>query len=135
MLKLRYHTKFKKDYKRAIKRGLNKDLLMEVITKLQNEAFDYTPVSVLSTTTTGTVQYQENFSSEAAKSGFAEGLKNSLDRVADFYMDLADEMVPVVEINAGRQVDIIVISGTTLNVTAKNQVDLNAINKTASQGR
>ena len=37
MLKLRYHTKFKKDYKRAIKRGLNKDLLMEVITKLQNE--------------------------------------------------------------------------------------------------
>ena len=100
-----------------------------------SEAFDYTPVSVLSTTTTGTVQYQENFSSEAAKSGFAEGLKNSLDRVADFYMDLADEMVPVVEINAGRQVDIIVISGTTLNVTAKNQVDLNSINKTASQGR
>lgn len=100
-----------------------------------SEAFDYTPVSVLSTTTTGTVQYQENFSSEAAKSGFAEGLKNSLDRVADFYMDLADEMVPVVEINAGRQVDIIVISGTTLNVTAKKQVDLNAINKTASQGR
>lgn len=37
MLKLRYHTKFKKNYKRAIKRGLNKDLLMEVITKLQNE--------------------------------------------------------------------------------------------------
>lgn len=37
MLKIRYHTKFKKDYKRAIKRGLNKDLLMEVITKLQNE--------------------------------------------------------------------------------------------------
>lgn len=100
-----------------------------------SEAFDYTPVSVLSTTTTGTVQYQENFSSEAAKSGFAEGLKNSLDRVADFYMDLADEMVPVVEINAGRQVDIIVISGTTVNVTAKNQIDLNAINKTASQGR
>lgn len=87
-----------------------------------SEAFDYTPVSVLSTTTTGTVQYQENFSSEAAKSGFAEGLKNSLDRVADFYMDLADEMVPVVEINAGRQVDIIVISGTTLNVTAKTRL-------------
>lgn len=89
-----------------------------------SEAFDYTPVSVLSTTSTGTVQYQENFSSEAAKSGFAEGLKNSLDRVADFYMDLAEEMVPVVEVNAGRQVDIIVIAGTTLNVTAKNQIDL-----------
>lgn len=101
-----------------------------------SEAFDYTPVSVLSTTSTGTVQYQNNFSSEAAKSGFAEGLKNSLDRVAEFYMDLADEMVPVVEINAGRQVDIIVISGTTLNVTAKTtKFDLNAVNKTASQGR
>lgn len=41
-------------------------------------------------------------------------------------MDLADEMVPVVEINAGRQVDIVVISGTTLNVTAQSQVSLNA---------
>lgn len=78
------------------------------------EAFDYDPVPVLSTSSTGTVQYQENFSSEAAKGGFAKGAMNALDRVSEFYMDLAEEMVPVVEINAGRQIDVIVTSGARL---------------------
>lgn len=91
-----------------------------------SEAFDYNQVSVLSTTASNNVEYQRNWSSDAAKGGIAKGFQNSLDRVAEFYMDLADEMVPVVEINAGRQVDIVVISGTTLNVTAQSQVSLNA---------
>lgn len=90
-----------------------------------SEAFDYSQVSVLSTTADNKVQYQKNFSSEAAKGGFATGMQNSLDRVAQFYMDLADEMVPVVEINAGRQVDVVVITGTTLNVTAQTTVEIN----------
>lgn len=93
-----------------------------------SEAFDYSQVSVLSTTADNKVQYQKNFSTEAAKGGFATGMQNSLDRVAQFYMDLADEMVPVVEINAGRQVDVVVISGTTLNVTAQANVNLDAVN-------
>lgn len=90
-----------------------------------SEAFDYSQVSVLSTTADNKVQYQKNFSTEAAKGGLATGMQNSLDRVAQFYMDLADEMVPVVEINAGRQVDVVVITGTTLNVTAQTTVDIN----------
>ena len=97
-----------------------------------SEAFDYNQVSVLSTTASNTVQYQKNFSNEAAKGGFAKGMQNSLDRVAQFYMDLADEMVPVVEINAGRQVDVVVITGTTLNVSAQTDVNLNAVNGAAS---
>ena len=78
------------------------------------------------------MQYQKNFSNEAAKGGFAKGMQNSLDRVAQFYMDLADEMVPVVEINAGRQVDVVVITGTTLNVSAQTDVNLNAVNGAVS---
>lgn len=80
------------------------------------EAFDYDAVPVLATSSTGTVQYQENFSSEAAKGGLAKGLMNSLDRVSEFYMDLAEQMVPVVEVNAGRQVDIVVTAGTKLSI-------------------
>lgn len=34
MLKIRYHTSFKKDYKRAIKRGYNAKLMEEIIQKL-----------------------------------------------------------------------------------------------------
>lgn len=93
-----------------------------------SEAFDYNQVSVLSTTATNSVQYQRNWSADAAKGGIAKGFQNSLDRVAEFYMDLADEMVPVVEINAGREVDIVVISGTTLNVTAQSQVTVDGNN-------
>lgn len=78
------------------------------------QAFDYDPVEVLSTTASNNVQYQSKWSADAAKSGLATGLTKSLDRVADFYMNLADQMTPVVEIGAGRQVDVVVISKTDL---------------------
>ena len=81
-----------------------------------SEAFDYDPVEVLSTTATNNVQYQNKWSTDAAKGGLAKGLTKSLDRVADYYMNLADQMTPVVEISAGRQIDFIVISKTNLDV-------------------
>lgn len=37
MLKIRYHTQFKKDYKKIIKRGYNDKLLDEVLEYLINE--------------------------------------------------------------------------------------------------
>ena len=83
-----------------------------------SEAFDYDPVPVIATDASNNTQYQQNFSSDAMKGGFAKGASSALERVADFYMDMAEEMFPVVEINAGRQVDVVVISGTRLRVTA-----------------
>ena len=86
-----------------------------------SDAFDYTPVEVLSTTSSGSVQYQKNFSADAVKSGLATGASNAAEKVADFYAKLADSMVPVVEITPGRQVDIVVVSGTKIDpkVSAK----------------
>ncbi|MGN1149682.1 MAG: TraB/VirB10 family protein, partial [Sutterella sp.] len=81
-----------------------------------SQAFDYDPVEVLSTTASNNVQYQQRWSSDAAKGGLAQGLTRSLDRVAEYYMNLADQMTPAVEVSAGRQVDLIVISGTYLDV-------------------
>lgn len=83
-----------------------------------SEAFDYDPVPVIATDVSNNTQYQQKFSSDAMKGGFAKGASTALERVADFYMDLAEEMFPVVEINAGRQVDVVVISGTRLRITA-----------------
>ena len=37
MLKIKYHTKFKKDYKLIIKRGYNLKLLEEIIDNLAKE--------------------------------------------------------------------------------------------------
>ncbi|MCF0254529.1 MAG: hypothetical protein HUK26_09380, partial [Duodenibacillus sp.] len=79
-----------------------------------SRAFDYDPVPVISTASDGRAQYQRRFSSDAAKGGLARGAATALEKVADFYMNLADQMVPVVEINAGRQVDVVVVAGARL---------------------
>ena len=80
-----------------------------------SDAFDYTPVEVLSTTSSGSVEYQSNFSGDAVKSGLATGASNAAEKVADFYAKLANSMVPVVEITPGRQVDIVVVSGAKID--------------------
>lgn len=41
MLKIRYHTSFKKDYKKAVKRGYSMKLLEEVIEKLPEKNKDH----------------------------------------------------------------------------------------------
>lgn len=52
-------------------------------------------------------QYQMPNLGNASKMAAANGLGSGLDRVANFYMDLAEQMVPVIEIDAGRQVTLI----------------------------
>lgn len=39
------------------------------------------------------------------------GVGKALDKVADYYLKLAEQMFPVIEINAGREVEIVVIKG------------------------
>ncbi|MPS92984.1 TraB/VirB10 family protein [Comamonas sp.] len=52
-------------------------------------------------------KYQVPNVGNASKIALANGMGSSLDRVANFYMDLAEQMVPVIEIDAGRQVTLI----------------------------
>lgn len=52
-------------------------------------------------------QYQVPNVGNASKIALANGMGSGLDRVANFYMDLAEQMVPVIEIDAGRQVTLI----------------------------
>ena len=46
---------------------------------------------------------------KAFQSGVASGVSEAFSRLGDFYMDLAEQMVPVIEINAGRNVDVVFI--------------------------
>lgn len=85
-----------------------------------SDAFDVNQVPTISTSTDGTVQYSKVYSSDALQGAAIKGLSNSLERISQFYLDMAKDIFPVVEINAGREVDVIVISGTRLKVTAEN---------------
>lgn len=52
--------------------------------------------------------------SKSLQTGLAEGLSTGMDKVADYYLKLADATAPVIEIDAMRQVDIVFTSGITL---------------------
>ena len=90
-----------------------------------SEAFDVNPVPVLATTSTGETQYQDVFSNSAMQGAAVKGASDALDRLAQFYLDMAEEIFPVIEINAGRQVDVVVIQGTSLRVSAKGTINTN----------
>lgn len=51
---------------------------------------------------------------QAFQSGAAGGIGNAMQRIADFYMDLAEQTFPVVEIPAGRFVTVVVTRGSDL---------------------
>lgn len=87
-----------------------------------SDAFDVDPVPVLATSTNGETQYQDALSTNAMRGAAVKGFSNSLDRIAQFYLDMAEDIFPVIEINAGRQVDVVVISGTKLKITASGAV-------------
>lgn len=76
--------------------------------------FNVNPVPVISTDSQGTQQYQDVFDVSALQGGAAKGASEAMDRLADYYMELADAIHPVIEVGAGRVVDMVVTTGTTL---------------------
>lgn len=76
--------------------------------------FDVNPVPVISTSSDGKQQYQDVFSTDAVQGGAAKGASQAMDKLADYYMELADAMHPVIEIGAGRVVDMVITKGTNL---------------------
>ena len=76
------------------------------------EAFDTSAVPVIQTSDVSSSKtYQDSFSSEAARHGAASGASAAFERLSEYYMDMVDQIFPVVEIDAGREIDIILTSG------------------------
>lgn len=53
---------------------------------------------------------------DAAKSGIAEGLARSSDKLTDFYLDLARQAGPVVEVGAAKEVVVVIQEGVSLEI-------------------
>jgi len=81
-----------------------------------SEAFDVNPVPVLSTTPTGEQQYQDVLSDSALQGAGIKGASTALGKVADFYMNLADSIFPVIEIEGVRTVDLMLTKGLKLRI-------------------
>lgn len=52
------------------------------------------------------------------RAGLGDGMKDAMDRVADYYLKLADKIFPVLEVDAGRDVDIVITQSSSI-VTEK----------------
>ena len=48
------------------------------------------------------------------RSGLGDGMQDALGRIADYYMKLADKIFPVLELDAGRQVDVVITQSASL---------------------
>ena len=68
-------------------------------------------------TTAGTTQpFQQAFSSQAVQAGAVKGVGSALDRLANYFMDMAEEMFPVIEVDAGRGIEFVLNRGATLRL-------------------
>ncbi|NOI31837.1 TrbI/VirB10 family protein [Vibrio coralliilyticus] len=76
--------------------------------------FDVSPVPVISTDATGQQQYQDVFNSDAIGGGAAKGASEAMTRLADYYLKLADQIHPIIEVGAGRVIDMVVTEGVNL---------------------
>lgn len=70
-------------------------------------AFDSNPVPVVQTSdVTSSPIYQKSFTEDAFNHGVSSGASEALNKLADYFMDLADQIFPVIEVDAGREVNI-----------------------------
>lgn len=80
-----------------------------------SKAFDVKPVPIIDTSGTGGMS-RNQADSNWLQSSAVSGASTALDRIAEFYLDMAEGMFPVIEVDAGRQIDVIVNRGTRLEV-------------------
>ena len=71
-----------------------------------------TSISPLGSTTSNSTATQD-----ILKSGLGTGVARAMDRLAQYYINLAERTFPVIEIDAGRMVDIVITQGVTLDGT------------------
>ncbi len=85
-----------------------------------SDAFGRNQISVLMTgglgALSGTTPFQSAFSSQSMEGGALKGAGYAMERLSHFYMDMAEEIYPVIEVDATRQVNFIVQKGTALKL-------------------
>lgn len=76
-----------------------------------SEAFSQTNNVIIPNTDTNATTPEFN---KMLRTGVYKGAGNALERLADFYLKMADQVAPVIEISAGRQIDVITLEPVEL---------------------
>lgn len=75
-----------------------------------------TSATTTSTSALGTIASAAG--SDAYRAGLGSGVGRALDRLAQYYIKLAEQTFPVVEIDAGREVDVVITKGVRIDAPA-----------------
>lgn len=59
------------------------------------------------------------------RAGFGEGASHAMDRITDYYLKLASDIFPVLEIDSGRQVEVVISQGVSIEKTANPAEEAN----------
>lgn len=78
--------------------------------------FNTVPTATISTVAGGQTPFQQVASEEAFQSAGVRGVGDAMDRLAGFYIDMAQSVFPIVQVDAGRQVDFIMTRGMSLRL-------------------
>lgn len=68
-----------------------------------------------STSALGTIASADN-NADAYRAGLGQGVGKALDRLAQYYIKLAENTFPVIEVDAGRQIDVVITRGVRIDV-------------------
>ena len=68
-----------------------------------------------STSPLGTIASADS-SADAYRAGLGSGVGKALDRLAQYYIRLAENTFPVIEVDAGRQIDVVITRGVRIDV-------------------
>jgi conjugal transfer pilus assembly protein TraB len=84
-------------------------------------AFSPNRVQSLNTTPSATQLWQTQNLDRAAGAGIGQGISGAADRIAQYYMDLAEGAHPIIELIPGIEVDFVVQAGMTLNLGGREK--------------
>lgn len=81
-----------------------------------SDVFNKSSVTTITTTSDGKVQYQDVLSGDSAQAAAITGTGKALDRLAQYYLDMAEAIFPVIEVDAGRPIEVILNRGASLQL-------------------
>jgi conjugal transfer pilus assembly protein TraB len=87
------------------------DAMLAGFLEATGKAFQVQPVPVLQTNPGNNVQYQSNTGVDSLKYAGVGGIGNAMDKVSNYYVQMAMENMPVIEVDAGRRINLILTKG------------------------
>ena len=81
-----------------------------------SQLFNRMPAIPVNTGNGTNAQFQSMLTPQAMGAAAAQGVGGSMDRLANYYLDMAEQMFPVIEVDSGRGVEFILNKGASLRL-------------------